>query len=118
MTVVKSKLSVGKTKIAITDANVQKWMTQLYSEAKNQTFETLPEFERRLFQDYEYDYATICVALAAYSIAALRAAEQMVEGGITESQSDLITIEFLRNYGTAAPSGLRLRKNDLYPLGV
>jgi hypothetical protein len=71
---------------------------QWYADAKNQTLDTLPEFLRRLSEDYGHDYGTICHALAASAIAAAWAVEKTPQGGITGFQAGAVMWEFIKNW--------------------
>jgi hypothetical protein len=67
-----------------------------YVEAKDQTLETLPEFLRKLTQDYNHDYGTVRHALTAGAIGTLWAMNKYA--GISGFQAGAIMWEFIRNW--------------------
>lgn len=71
-----------------------------YEEAREMTLEKLPEFLKRLSEEYEHDYGTICHAIASSSIAAAWAMERTPQGGITGFQAGAIMWEFIWNWMT------------------
>lgn len=91
----------------------KKW----YAEAMAMTAERLPEFIRRLTQDYCHDYGTICHAIAAAACAAARAVEHSPSGGITGFQGSAVMWEFCRNWMQWDDTPRRLLdfRNLLYP---
>lgn len=52
-----------------------------YKEASEMTLENLPEFLRKLTEDYSHDYGTICHAISAAAAAAAWAVEKSPCGG-------------------------------------
>ena len=95
-----------------------KLQDEWYKEAKEQTLETLPEFMRKLAEDYEHDYGTICHAITAAAIGAAWAMNKSDEGGITGFQASAIMWEFIKHwYFSNNKLGLRLIDYDniLYP---
>jgi len=69
-----------------------------YEEAKPLTLETLPEFLRKLSEDYEHDYGTICHALAAGAIGTMWALNKTEQGGITGFQASCIMWSFIAKW--------------------
>ena len=65
---------------------------------KKQTVETLPEFIKKLIEDYVHDYGTICHAVAASAIAAANAVNHSPTGGITGFQAGAVMWEFITNW--------------------
>jgi hypothetical protein len=59
-------------------------------EAAAMTVEKLPEFLRKLREDYVHDYGTICHAIAAAGIAAMKSVNRSPQGGITGFQAGCI----------------------------
>lgn len=73
---------------------INKW----YEEARDMTPEKLPEFIRKLTQDYKHDYGTICHAVTAAAIGAAWSIDHSPEGGITGFQAGCIMWEFIRKW--------------------
>lgn len=71
-----------------------------FEEAKKVTFDTLPAFMKRVMDDYEHDYGTVCHAIAACSLAAAWAANDMkgARGGITGFQSGFVMWGFVQHW--------------------
>lgn len=91
---------------------------QWYKEAKSITIETLPEFIRKLAEDYQHDYGTICHAITSAGIGAMTAIDNSKQGGITRFQAGCIMWEFIRNWNYSHNKcGLRVVNYDdmLYP---
>lgn len=89
-----------------------------YEEARQQTVETLPAFIKKLSEDYEHDYGTICHAIAAGAIGAAWAVDRSPHGGITGFQAGAIMWEFILHWNyNGNRCGLRLLDYDklLYP---
>lgn len=87
-----------------------------FSEAKLQNLETLPEFLRKLSENYEHDYGTICYAVTAAAVGAAWAMDKTPNGGITGFQSSIIMWEFMRRWNNIEfPSKLIKYENMLYP---
>lgn len=91
----------------------EEWM----SEAKKQTLETPPAFLKKLTEDYEHDYGTICHAIAAAGIGAAWAVERTPQGGITGFQAGAIMWEMIEGWGVFGEGPKRMTTfNDmLYP---
>ena len=105
---------MSKLKITEKDMLQKDW----YIEAKKQTLETLPEFLRKLTEDYEHDYGTICNAVIASALGAMWAVDHTPEGGITGFQASCITWGVIRQWQFSSNKcGLRLLDYDnmLYP---
>lgn len=82
-------------------------------EARAMTVEKLPEFIRKLTEDYQHDYGTICHAIAAAACGAARAVDRSPAGGITGFQAGCIMWEFMQHWnGVKGPARL-LDYNDL-----
>jgi hypothetical protein len=60
-----------------------------YTEAEEQTMATLPAFLKKL-TEFEHDYGSICVAIAAAGVGAMYALNKEPQGGITGFQSGAI----------------------------
>jgi len=102
-------------KLAITEKdNIH---PQWYKDAKTQTAATLPEFLRRLTEDYEHDYGTICHAIAAAALGAAYAVEDSPQGGITGFQSSAVMWQFIMEWQDYTDEPLRLTRYEemLYP---
>jgi hypothetical protein len=88
-------------------------------EAKDMTLDALPEFLRKLTQDYSHDYGTICHAIAAAAVAAAWAVEKSPQGGITGFQAGAVSWEMLKGWGgiTLGETGSRIINFDdlLFP---
>ena len=89
-----AKVGVSRINITEEDGIHKKW----YEEARDMTAEKLPEFVRKLTQDYGHDYGTICHAIAAAAIAAAWAVEKSPQGGITGFQAGCIMWSFARHW--------------------
>lgn len=91
-----------------------------YERAKSMRPDDFPEFFRELTEDYEHDYGTVCHAMAAIGLAAMRAFDRSegASGGITGFQAGCVMWEVIRhmNYENNK-CGLRLLDMDdlLYP---
>jgi hypothetical protein len=72
----------------------QEW----YKEANSMTLEQLPEFLRKLTEDYRHDYETICHAYAAGAIATMWAMNKTPTGGITGFQASCIMWELIKGW--------------------
>ena len=87
-----------------------------FEEAKKQTLETLPEFLRKLTEDYEHDYGTIVHAISAGSIATAWAMNGSKQGGITGFQAQFVMWDFIRNWqNKEGPMKLIEYDDMLYP---
>ncbi len=88
-----------------------------YEEAKKMTPQTLPEFIRKLTQDYAHDYGTICHAIAAAGLAAMCAVDHSPEGGITGFQASCIIWEVIQGWGVfdKGPKRMLCYSELLYP---
>jgi hypothetical protein len=89
-----------------------------FKEANEMTLEKLPDFLKKLTENYEHDYGTICHAIAAAAIAAAWAVERMPQGGITGFQAGCIMWEFIKHWNFSYnKTGLGLIDYDnfLYP---
>lgn len=92
----------------------EKW----YEDAKNVTVESLPDFIKRLTEDYQHDYGTICHAIAAGAMAAIHAIDSSPQGGMTGFQAGCVMWQIVTkmNYNSNK-CGLRIIDYDnyLYP---
>lgn len=88
-----------------------------YQETKNVTLDTLPAFLRKLTEDYGHDYGTICHALAAAGLAAVRAVDKSPAGGITGFQAGAVMWQFMIEWQGWRDKPMRLVdfSNILYP---
>lgn len=88
-----------------------------YKQAKDMTVQDLPEFIRRLTEDYGHDYGTICHAIAAAALAAAHAINHGPMGGITGFQAGCIMWEFITKWMSYENQPMRLTRYDemLYP---
>lgn len=105
-------------KIAITEK--MKVHEEWYKEAENQTLETLPDFLKKLSENYEHDYGTTCHALGAAAVAAAYAMNESPAsyGGITGFQAGAVMWSFIRNWNYKSNKcGLKIFNYDnmLYP---
>lgn len=66
--------------------------------AARPTLAELPEFLRKLTEDYGHDYGTICHAIAAGALAAARAINGSPQGGITGFQAGAIMWQFISEW--------------------
>ena len=91
---------------------------QWFAEAHEMTLENLPEFLRKLSEDYKHDYGTICHAMTASAVATAWAMNKIDQGGITGFQAGFIMWGFIREWQYSTNEiGLRLLDFDnlLYP---
>lgn len=89
---------------------------QWYEEAHDMTADRLPEFIRKLTEDYQHDYGTICHAVAAAAVAGAWSVERSPCGGITGFQAGAIMWEFMRHWNHVKGPARLLDYNDLlYP---
>jgi len=87
-----------------------------YAEAREMTLEKLPEFLRKLTEDYGHDYGTICHACAAAAVGAAWAVERSPEGGITGFQAGAIFWEFWKHWlHEDGPARILKYSEALYP---
>lgn len=87
-----------------------------YEEAKRMTVNELPEFLRKLTEDYGHDYGTVCHACAAAAVAAAHAINNSPIGGITGFQGGAVMWEFMRHWNHVEGPARLLDYNDLlYP---
>lgn len=99
------------------DMNLQ---DEWFKKTKSMKPDDFPEFFRELTEDYEHDYGTVCHAMAAIGLAAMRAFDRSegARGGITGFQAGCVMWEVIRhmNYENNK-CGLRLLDMDnlLYP---
>jgi hypothetical protein len=103
---------VTRAKLSETEAR-QAW----YPATRDLTLETLPGFLRSLAEDYEHDYGTIAVAIAAAALAAARAMDKTEQGGITGFQAGAVFWEFTRDwaYFPEGPKRMQIISDMLYP---
>lgn len=78
------------------EMNIQK---EWYRQAPKQKIKTLMKFITHLLDDYEHDYGTIVHAIASIGIAAMYAANEHPQGGITGFQSGAIMWEIILKWG-------------------
>lgn len=69
-----------------------------YKEAHEVTLDNLSEFVKKLCEEYQHDYGTICHAVAAAGIAAMSAVNNSDTGGITGFQSSMALWGVIRNW--------------------
>lgn len=105
---------------AITEEDNRDDIEQWFSDAKEQTFETLPEFIRHVMNDYIHDYGTVVHAIGACAVATAWACDRMdgARGGITGFQASFVMWDFVRRWSyNNNKCGLRLVDFDnlLYP---
>lgn len=89
-----------------------------YEEAKKVTVETLPNFIKKMTEQYEHDYGTICHAITASAIAAASAVNKSSQGGITGFQASCVMWGFITHYmhyDVKEPMRLTHYKNMLFP---
>lgn len=89
-----------------------------FEQARKQTVETLAGFVNHIMNDYGHDYGTVCHAVAACAIAAMSAADNTPNGGITGFQASFVMWDFVRQVSyTNNRCGLRMVNYDdfLYP---
>lgn len=101
-------------KLITEEMGIQK---EWYEEAKKTTAATLPEFVRKLTEDFQHDYGTICHAIAAAAIAAMHAVDHSPEGGITGFQANCIIWEVIEKWGVfnEGPKRMLSYADLLYP---
>jgi hypothetical protein len=88
---------------------------QWFAAANEQTLETLPDFLKTLAQ-FEFDYNTICYAVAAAAIAAAWAIDRSPNGGITGFQASAVMWEFITEWcQLKGPARLLKWEDMLYP---
>ena len=105
---------------AITEEDNREDIEQWFADAKEQTFETLPEFIRHVMNDYIHDYGTVVHAIGACAVATAWACNRMdgARGGITGFQASFVMWDFVRRWSyNNNKCGLRLVDFDnlLYP---
>ena len=89
-----------------------------HKEAKEMTMEKLPEFIRKLTEDYGHDYGTIVHALTAGAIGTMWAMDRTPHGGIAGFQAGCIMWQFIREWNKSGNKcGMALLDYDnlLYP---
>lgn len=86
-------------------------------EVDDMTMEKLPAFLRKLTEDYDHDYGTICHAIAAGAIATAKAMNRTPNGGITGFQAGCIMWQMAELWGVwdKGPKRLLSYENLLYP---
>lgn len=86
-------------------------------EAKGMTLDALPEFIRKLTEDYEHDYGTICHAIAAGAIAAANSIQRSDQGGITGFQAGCVMWQMIDLWGVfgEGPKRMLNMRDMLYP---
>lgn len=91
----------------------QAWM----EEAKKQTPATLPEFIKKLTENYQHDYGTICHAIAAAAVGGANAVNHSPTGGITGFQAGAVMWEIIKGWGVFGdgPKQMLCFKDLLYP---
>jgi len=101
-----------KRKITEEDKVHEEW----YKEARDMTPEKLSDFIRKLTEDYEHNYGTICHAASAAAVAAARAIDHSPTGGITGFQAGCIMWGFVQNWmGLKSPLRMINYEDMLYP---
>ena len=92
----------------------EEWYKEAH--ADGMSLAKLPAFLKKLTEDYNHDYGTICHALTAGAIATMWAMNRTKQGGITGFQSGCIMWEFMKQWNhIEAPARLVEYKNMLYP---
>lgn len=89
-----------------------------FESAKKQTLETLPAFMNHVLNDYCHDYGTIVHAISACALAAVSAADESEQGGITGFQAGCVMWDFIKQWGYLSNKcGLMIVDYDnmLYP---
>jgi hypothetical protein len=103
---------MSKKQITEEDKVHEKW----YEEARDMTPDKLPEFIRKLTEDYSHDYGTICHAVAAAAIGAAWSVDHSPAGGITGFQAGCIMWSFIQKWMSKdGPMRLVDYSNMLYP---
>lgn len=69
-----------------------------YEKLDDITMDNLQEFINHLVNDYTHDYGTICHAITAAGMAAMKAVNRSPEGGITGFQAGAIMWEFISRW--------------------
>jgi hypothetical protein len=103
-----------KTKITEEEKIHLEW----YEEAKGMTMDDLPAFLKKLTEDYNHDYGTICHAFSAGAIATMWAMNKTETGGISGFQASCILWGIIKYWlYESNKCGLRLTNYDdmLYP---
>ena len=85
-------------KVKITEEN--KIQDSWYLEAEEMSLKDLPNFLRKLTEDYEHDHGTICHACAAAALAAAHAVNKEPVGNITGFQAHAVLWMFMQNWLT------------------
>lgn len=89
-----------------------------FEQARKQTIETLPDFMNHVMGDYVHDYGTICHAVSACAMAAIFAADNHENGGITGFQAGFVMWDIIRQLNFRSNKcGMKLVDYDdmLYP---
>ena len=84
--------------IKITEETSKELLQEWREEMKEMTLEKLPEFLRKLSEDYEHDYGTICHAISIGGVATMWAMNNTKQGGITGFQAGAIMWENIMNW--------------------
>lgn len=111
---IKKWFSKEKPKKITEEMGIQeKW----YKEAKEINIEELPEFIRKLTENYSHDYGTICHAVTAGALASAWAINNSPTGGITGFQASIIMWQFIKKWMHYKDEPMRLIKYQemLYP---
>lgn len=83
---------------------------------KINTIEEFNSFFHKLTKEYEHDYGTICHAIAAIGIAAMRLMDKDEQAGITGFQASCITQFIMEHWGSIKPPYKLLQyERMLYP---
>lgn len=86
-------------KIQITEKDDKELIEEWYSDATEQTPETVGEFINHLINDYVHDYGTIAHAVAASAVAGAWAGNR-AGANITGFQAGAVTLEFMQRWGS------------------
>lgn len=94
-----------------------------YIKSKTIKMEELPEFMRHLAEDFQHDYGTICHAIAASGLAAMRGFDRGPSGGITGFQAGAIMWQVIKQWNAfgvseGEPMWILKASDLLYPQSV
>lgn len=105
------------TQITITEESHRELIDVWYQDAKKQTMETIGPWLNGLMNQYNHDYGTVCHAIAAGMIGAMRAMNYHPQGGITGFQAQCIMWTVIPKAFTSTDGPMRLVQFEdlLYP---
>ena len=99
----------------VTEADKEELVGWL-KEANDQTVDSLPTFLNHLQNDYSHDYGTICHAMVAAAMSAIKIIDSGPQGGITGFQAGAVMWMFIREWmQDNSPMKMVKYRDMLYP---